>query len=136
MTDVTPPTAALSPMPAALRTAVQRAAREMNRGRYFEAHEELEEVLDEVPDELWNLFLGLIQVAVGYHKVSQGLQDGAAAMFAKALDKLQPYAADAGAVHVAAIRQRVAADLAALRSGRFDHHRFANDPPRLQPLRV
>jgi len=52
---------------AALRAAVIAAARAFNSGRYFEAHEISEEALEEVPDDRWDLFVGLIQIAVGYH---------------------------------------------------------------------
>ncbi len=54
-----------------LRAVIIAAARQFNAGRYFEAHEILEDGLETVPDELWNLLLGLIQIAVGYHKLMQ-----------------------------------------------------------------
>lgn len=119
-----------------LRAAVLAAASEFNAGHYFEAHEALEDHLDDVPDELWELFVGLIQVAVGYHKISQGLLRGATAMLKKAEPKLAPFAPDAGGIRLQALRQRVRADVEALQQGRFDLQRFADKPPRLQPLRA
>ncbi len=130
MPDPPPPTAE----PAHLRAAVIAAAQEFNAGRYFEAHEKLEEHLDDVPDELWELFIGLIQIAVGYHKVSQGLLSAAAAMFEKALLKVEAFPPQAGGINLEGLRARVREDVEALRQRRFDTPRFTRDPPRLQPL--
>lgn len=119
--------------PAALRAVVINAAREFNAGRYFEAHEVLEEGLDAVPDTQWELFIGLIQIAVGYHKTTQQLWSGARRMLALGLDKVAPFPAAAAGVNLETLRQRVRDDLAELRSGTFDEGKFARHPPRLQP---
>ena len=63
-----------------VRGVLLTAAREFNSGRWFEAHEALEEALEDAPDDAWPLLLGLIQVSVGYHKASQGLRSGAIRM--------------------------------------------------------
>ena len=110
------------------------AARAFNTGRYFEAHEILEDALDEVPSEIWELFIGLIQIAVGYHKVTQQLWTGAARMLEIGLDKAATYPAVAAGLNLEPLRQRVRADIADLRSGRFDAEAFGCQPPRLQPL--
>jgi hypothetical protein len=110
------------------------AARELNAGRYFEAHEALEEHLDEVPDEWWALFLGLIQIAVGYHKLASGAV-GAARMLDLGLVKVAPFAGDALGVDLAALRARAAQDLERLRAGTIDAAQLQRDPPRLLPLR-
>ena len=119
-----------------VREILVAAAREFNAGRYFEAHEALEEGLDEVPDGLWNLFLGLIQVAVGYHKASQGLSSGAARMLAIGLEKLEPFSDDAAGVRLDELRRRARADRGALERGTFESAALLRDPPRLQPLPV
>jgi predicted metal-dependent hydrolase len=116
-----------------LREAVLAAAREFNAGRYFEAHEALEDALDDVPEESWTLFLGLIQVAVGYHKVTQDLLPGARRMLEIGLEKLAPHADDAGGIELGALRDRAHEDLAALRAGSLDAARLAERPPRLVP---
>lgn len=116
------------------REALIAAAREFNRGRFFEAHEELEEALDDVPDEQWNLFLGLIQIAVGYHKVTQRLWTGAARMLRIGLEKVEDLPATFGGVNLGPLRERVRADRDALDERRFDEEAFGRDPPRLQPL--
>jgi predicted metal-dependent hydrolase len=110
------------------------AARAFNAGHYFEAHEILEETLDDVPDELWDLFVGLIQIAVGYHKVTQELWGGAAHMLQIGVEKVARYAATAGGVNLEPLRERVRADVATLEAGSFDRVAFVRQPPRLQPL--
>ncbi len=115
------------------RKAVIDAAREFNRGLYFEAHECLEEALDEVPDEQWNLFLGLIQISVGYHKITQELWTGAARMLRLGLEKVDDLPEECGDVHLAALRERARRDRDALEARRFDAAAFRENPPRLQP---
>jgi hypothetical protein len=117
-----------------LRRLSIAAAREFNAGRYFEAHEIIEDGLETVPDPLWDLFVGLIQIAVGYHKVTHQLWSGAARMLGLGLKKIEPFAPTAGAVDVEGLRARVREDVSALRSGSFDPHRFRQRPPRLRPL--
>ena len=119
-----------------VRAAILVAAREFNAGRYFEAHEALEEALDEVPEDLWSLFLGLIQVAVGYHKSTQPRRPGAARMLESGLEKLAPHANDAAGIDLGALRARARHDLDLLRAGSFDAEEFARHPPRLRPLRA
>ena len=119
---------------AALRRQLIAAAREFNCGRYFEAHEVLEEALDDVPEDLWELFIGLIQIAVGYHKLSQGLLRGARAMLERGSAKVASFPADAAALNLEALRKRVQDDLEALRLGRLELAALGRQPPRLQPL--
>lgn len=110
------------------------AAREFNAGRYFEAHEALEDGLDDVPDEIFPLFVGLIQIAVGYHKITQQLWSGAIRMLELGLEKTAPFPGDAGGLlDLDALRERAASDLARLHQERFDPASLANDRPRLKP---
>ena len=115
--------------------ALVAAARAFNNGQYFEAHEMLEEALDDVPDPLWELFIGLIQIAVGYHKVTQQLWTGAAGMLTRGLDKVAPFPPHAGGINLEPLRARAGADRDALRNGTFDAAAFSLHPPRLQLLR-
>lgn len=117
-----------------LRPLLIRAARAFNAGQYFEAHEILEDGLDNVPNDLWDLFIGLIQIAVGYHKVTRWLWSGAARMLQLGLEKVSTYPAAAGGVNLEPLRRRVQADIDALRSRSFDAEAFARQPPRIQPL--
>jgi hypothetical protein len=120
----------------ALRALIVAGAREFNAGRYFEAHEALEEGLDQVPEELWELFLGLIQIAVGYHKVTQQLWPGAARMLELGLAKLESFPDDAAAVDLRALRARARADLQAIREQRYQTVNLASSRPRLRPLAI
>lgn len=117
-----------------LQRLILRAARELNAGRYFEAHEELEERLDDVPDAYWPLFLGLIQVAVGYHKLASG-HDGAARMLDIGVEKLAPFAGDVLGIDLATLRERARRDLELLRGGGDALGELQRDPPRLVPAR-
>jgi uncharacterized protein len=110
------------------------AARAFNAGQYFEAHEILEDALEGVPDELWDLFIGLIQIAVGYHKVTQQLWTGATRMLQIGLGKITRYPAGAGGMNIEPLRARVQADIDGLSAGSFDREAFTRQPPRLQPL--
>lgn len=113
---------------AGLRALLIEAARAFNRGAYFEAHEVIEEGLDHVPDACWNAAIGLIQVAVGYHKAHQGLIPGAAAMLERGLDKLGHYPAVLAGLDLERLRQRAAADRDLLSAGRS----LFSTPPRMR----
>ncbi|HJQ82893.1 MAG TPA: DUF309 domain-containing protein, partial [Candidatus Binatia bacterium] len=92
---------------------IAEAVRHFNAGRYFEAHEAFEELLDEVEsDPRWDLAVALVQVAVGYHKAASG-HPGAERMLALGAGKLEAFPAVAYGVDVAALRRRIADDLAA-----------------------
>jgi hypothetical protein len=120
---------------AELRRIVLAAARELNAGRYFEAHEAIEERLDDVPEAWWSLFLGLIQIAVGYHKLASGAP-GAVRMLGIGLDKLAAFPDDALGIDVGALRRRAELDRERL-DGRdlvAAEAALAIDPPRLLPL--
>lgn len=117
--------------PSPLSRALVAAARAFNNGAYFEAHEILEDALDDVPDELWELYIGLIQIAVGYHKTTQQLWTGAAAMLERALAKVEPFPPEAGGIQIEQLRARVRADRDALRAGTFNPLELQAHPPRL-----
>ena len=88
--------------------------RRFNAGEFFEAHEAFEECLDEVEDDdRWSLLIGLIQVSVGYHKHTAG-HPGAERMLRLGLEKLAPFPDLGWGVRIAALRERVASDVAAL----------------------
>jgi predicted metal-dependent hydrolase len=107
--------------------------RHFNAGRFFEAHEAFEDLLDAVEtDERWDLLVALIQVAVGYHKCASG-HPGAARMLGLGLAKLAPFTDDARGLAVATLRDRIAADVARLAAGEDVAARLATDPPRLLP---
>ncbi len=109
------------------------ALREYNAGRFFECHEALEELLDDTAAADWDFVLGLIQIAVGYHKLTAG-HAGGEKLLAMGLAKLMPYAADHGGLDVAALRAGVEADLARLGDARRAGRPALPEPPRLLPV--
>jgi predicted metal-dependent hydrolase len=98
-----------------------------NAGRFFEAHEAFEELLDDVEaDGRWDLLVALIQVAVGYHKLAAGY-DGAVRMLGLGLEKLAAFPDVAWSVDVGALRARARQDV----DGAAARARLATDPPRI-----
>ncbi len=88
-----------------------------NRGEFFEAHEAFEDLLESVEnDERWELLLGLIQIAVGYHKATSG-HPGADRMLTLGTEKLAAFPPRAHGIDLGALRRRVAEDLTHLAGG-------------------
>jgi hypothetical protein len=100
--------------------------RHFNAGEFFEAHEVFEDLLDQVDDARWDLLVGLVQVAVGYHKWS-GNHPGAARMLRLGAGKLAAFPEVAYGVAVGRLRQRADADAATLDAGGT-----LSEPPRLE----
>jgi len=109
--------------------ALLRSIKEFNSGHYFEAHEHLEEALDEVEGnaDAWELYVGLIQIAVGYHKCASGYPGGEK-MLGLGLEKVSPLPDLCAGVRLKELRTRVREDLA-------DHagasERLRREPPRI-----
>jgi predicted metal-dependent hydrolase len=90
--------------------AFEEGVQHFNAGAFFEAHESFEECLDAVEsDERWELVLGLIQIAVGYHKLVAG-HPGAERMLALGVEKLAAFPDDAFGLAIGRLRRRAAAD--------------------------
>ncbi|TMA95534.1 MAG: DUF309 domain-containing protein [Deltaproteobacteria bacterium] len=114
-------------------TGFGAAVRRFNAGEFFEAHERFEELLDEVEgDDRWNLLVALIQVAVGYHKLTSD-HPGAARMLRLGAEKLAAFPPVAWGVAVERLRRRIAEDLAALETGGA---RLAGPPPRIELVKA
>jgi predicted metal-dependent hydrolase len=63
-----------------------------NRGDFFEAHEAMEEAMDQADsDGDWDFYLGLLRAAVANHKLVQGAMSGAILHLQAALRFLAPY---------------------------------------------
>jgi predicted metal-dependent hydrolase len=109
--------------------ALLRSIREFNSGHYFEAHEHLEEALDEIEEDAdaWELYVGLIQIAVGYHKCASGYPGGAK-MLGLGLEKVASLPAVCAGVRLEELRQRVREDLA---EGDSVQERLTKHPPRI-----
>lgn len=113
----------------AYHPALLRSIKDFNSGRYFEAHEHLEETLDEVEDDddTWQLFIGLIRIAVGYHKCASGYPGGER-MLRMGLETVTVLPGVCAGVRLEVLRQRVRQDLAHLDSL---PERLGSEPPRI-----
>ena len=88
------------------------AAKTFNSGNFFEAHEHLEEALESVEedDQVWRLFVALIQISVGYHKLSHHYAGGLT-MLQKGLEKLKELPLDCGGVRIDLLLTKIQEDL-------------------------
>jgi predicted metal-dependent hydrolase len=103
-----------------------------NAGEFFAAHEAFEELLDAVEEDgRWDLLVALVQVSVGYHKLSAG-HPGGRRMLGLGLDKLQAFPERAWGVRVDALRARVAADVATLDAEGALGARLTDAPPAIE----
>ena len=104
--------------------------KDFNSGRYFEAHEHLEETLDEVEEnaDAWELYVGLIQIAVGYHKYASGYPGGEK-MLGLGLEKVSPLPDVCAGVRLEELRKRVREDL---RDHKGVQERLQREPPRIR----
>ena len=115
--------------------ALRPALREFNAGRFFECHEVLEDLLETTDRDDWDFVLGLIQVAVGYHKLTHRYAGGEK-LLAMGLDKLALYGASYGGLDVETLRRAVRADLARAAAARASGAApVPPAPPRLVPAR-
>jgi hypothetical protein len=116
--------------------ALRPALREFNAGRFFECHEVLEDLLETTGRDDWDFVLGLIQVAVGYHKLTHRYAGGEK-LLAMGLAKLAPYGPGHGGLDLEALRRAVRADLARGAAARARGVAPAPPaPPRLVPVRA
>jgi predicted metal-dependent hydrolase len=116
--------------------AVAAAVRDFNAGRFFEAHEAFEELLDDVEaDARWDLAVALVQTSVAYHKLANG-HPGGGRMLALAAEKLARFPAVAYGIDVGGLRRRVAADREAAAAGEAIRDRVRSSPPRIEFARA
>jgi predicted metal-dependent hydrolase len=108
-----------------MEAAYKRGLEKIRAGRYFEAHEELEEAWRAAPAEERDFFQGLVHVAVAWYQAGRGRPVATGRQLEKATRRLAPFApahrgvdVDGLLAQVAAARKQVAAgslDLAAPR---------------------
>jgi len=80
----------------------------LRAGRYFEAHEELEQAWRAAPPEERDFYQGLVHVAVAWYQAGRGRTIGAERQLAKALRRLEPYEPEHLGIDVAALRAQLA----------------------------
>lgn len=101
-----------------------------NKGKFFDAHEVLEDVWRAGPPEEKKFLQGLIQVAVGLHHHSRGNRAGARSLLARANRNLSAYPARHGGIELAQLRAQVERWVGALEEGQT-----TPAPPRIETHR-
>ncbi len=76
-------------------------------GRYFEAHEALEDEWRSAEAQERDFLQGLVHVAVAWYQAGRGNRVGCDRQLAKARRRLEPYAPAHRGVHVAATLERL-----------------------------
>jgi uncharacterized protein len=79
----------------------------IRRGRYFEAHEELETAWRAAPPEERDFLQGLVHVAVAWYQAERGNRYGCSRQLEKARRRLTPYAPSHRGLDVAALLARL-----------------------------
>jgi uncharacterized protein len=90
-------------------TAFKRGLEAIRTGRYFEAHEELEEAWRAAGAEERDFFQGLVHVAVAWYQAGRGRPVATARQLEKAERRLGPFAPEHRGVDVAAVLAQVEA---------------------------
>jgi uncharacterized protein len=106
--------------------AFKRGLEAISAGRFFEAHEELEEAWRAAPTEERDFFQGLVHVAVAWYQAGRGRRVATASQLEKAARRLGPYAPAHRGVDVAHVLAQVETARVRVASGSLDL-----DPPQL-----
>jgi uncharacterized protein len=104
----------------------KRGLEEIRAGRYFEAHEELEEAWRAAPAEERDFFQGLVHFAVAWYQAGRGRPVATASQLEKAARRLAPFSPAHRGVDVAAVLAQVETAQALVAEGSLDL-----EPPRL-----
>jgi predicted metal-dependent hydrolase len=109
-----------------VEAAFKRGLEAIRAGRYFAAHEELEEAWRAAPAVERDFFQGLVHVAVAWYQAGRGRPIATARQLEKAVRRLAPFAPVHRGVDVADLLAQVEAARARVAEGSL-----ALDPPRL-----
>ena len=85
-----------------------RGLEEFNRGEYFEAHESLEAAWMDDPTPGRELYRAVLQVAVAYFQIKRGNYKGAAKMFLRLRQWIEPLPDECRGVDIAQLRYSAA----------------------------
>src|SRR6266566_5407789 len=103
-----------------MEAAFKRGLDEIRSGRYFEAHEELEQAWRAAPAEERDFFQGLVHVAVAWYQAGRGRPVATASQLEKAARRLAPFAPTHRGVDVADVLAQVEAAREVVRGGSLD----------------
>jgi uncharacterized protein len=109
-----------------MEAAFKRGLELIRNGRYFEAHEELEEAWRASSADERDFFQGLVHVAVAWYQASRGRPVATSRQLEKAARRLAPFAPAHRGVDVAALLGQVEAARARVSGGSL-----ALEPPKL-----
>ena len=109
-----------------MEAAFKRGLEEIRAGRYFKAHEELEEAWRAAPAEERDFFQGLVHVAVAWYQAGRHRPIATGRQLEKAARRLAPFAPAYRGVDVDAVLAQVAAAQERVAAGSLDF-----DPPHL-----
>ena len=109
-----------------MEAAYKRGLAEIRAGRYFEAHEELEEAWRAAPAEERDFFQGLVHVAVAWYQAGRGRPVATARQLEKAARRLGPFAPEHRGIDVTGLLAQVEAAQAQVAGGSL-----GLDPPQL-----
>src|SRR5207344_2884824 len=100
-----------------MEAAFKHGLDEIRAGRYFEAHEELEDAWRAAPAEERDFYQGLVHVAVAWYQAGRGNRVGCERQLEKAARRLGPYAPEHLGVNVASILEEVDAAASVVAGG-------------------
>jgi uncharacterized protein len=109
-----------------MEVAFKRGLEAIRAGRYFAAHEELEEAWHAAPADERDFFQGLVHVAVAWYQAGRGRPVATARQLEKAARRLGPFAPAHRGVDVTGVLEQVEAAQARVAEGSLDLK-----PPRL-----
>ena len=109
-----------------MEAAYKRGLEAIRAGRYFEAHEELEEAWRAASTAERDFFQGLVHVAVAWYQAGRGRPVATGRQLEKAARRLAPFAPNHRGVDVAAVLAQVEAAQERVAGGSLDL-----DPPTL-----
>jgi uncharacterized protein len=107
-----------------MEAAFKRGLEKIRAGRYFEAHEELEEAWRAASAEERDFFQGLVHVAVAWYQAGRGRPVATARQLEKAARRLAPFAPEHRGVDVERVLAQVDAAQARVAAGSLEL-----DPP-------
>jgi hypothetical protein len=103
-----------------MEAAFKRGLEAIRAGRYFEAHEELEDAWREAPAEERDFFQGLVHVAVAWYQAGRSRPVATASQLEKAARRLTPFAPQHRGVDVEGVLRQVEAAQARVAEGSLD----------------
>jgi predicted metal-dependent hydrolase len=109
-----------------MEAAFKRGLEAIRAGRYFEAHEELEEAWRAASPEERDFFQGLVHVAVAWYQAGRGRPVATASQLEKAARRLEPFAPQHRGVDVESVLSQIEAARTRVADGSLDL-----DPPRV-----